>query len=111
MPRDGGIVPFYLQPQLGGFDELRGFAGRRFYDNNLLAATAEYQWQIFTGVSLAVFADTGKVFPRWNEWSAGNLEHSYGLGVRFGSSGLAAGRFDIAFSREGAQFWVVFASF
>jgi hypothetical protein len=111
MPRDGAIVPFYLQPQLGGFDELRGFAGRRFYDNNLVSGTLEYQWQIFTGISLALFADTGKVFPRWDDWSLGGLEHSYGFGVRFGQGGLAAGRFDVAFSREGAQFWVVFASF
>lgn len=111
MPRDGAIVPFYLQPQLGGFDELRGFAGRRFYDNNLVSATAEYQWQVLTGISLAVFADCGKVFPRWNDWSLGGLERSYGFGVRLGQGGLATGRFDIAFSREGAQFWVVFANF
>jgi hypothetical protein len=110
-PDEGDSIPFYLQPQLGGPDYVRGFAGRRFYDNNLVAATAEYQWQIFSGIWLAAFADYGKVFPRWDKWSLQDLESSYGMGVRFGSQGLGAGRFDIGFSREGAQFWIVFASF
>ena len=104
-------VPFYLQPQLGGPDDLRGVAGRRFYDNNLAAATAEYQWQIFTGIWLAAFADAGKAFPRWDKWTLRGAETSYGMGLRFGTSGLGAGRFDVAFSREGSQFWVVFTTF
>jgi outer membrane translocation and assembly module TamA len=110
-PSAGERIPFYLQPQLGGPDELRGFAGRRFYDNGLLTATAEYQWQIFTGMWLAAFTDAGKVFERWSRWDERRFETSYGIGIRFGSTGLGAGRFDIAFSREGSQFWVVFATF
>jgi hypothetical protein len=110
-PEGGGSIPFYLQPQLGGPYDLRGFAGRRFYDNNLMIATAEYQWQIFTGISLALFTDAGKVFPRWDGWSLRGMETSYGIGVRFGASGVGTGRFDIAFSREGGQFWIVFATF
>jgi len=104
-------IPFYLQPQLGGPDDIRGFAGRRFYDNNLAAATAEYQWQIFSGVWLAAFMDVGKVFPHWDRWSVRNIQTSYGFGLRFGTSGVGAGRFDFAFSREGSRFWAVFATF
>ncbi len=111
VPERGDTTPFYLQPQLGGPYDLRGFAGRRFRDNNFVAGTAEYQWQIFTGVWLALFADAGKVFPHWDRWSLRGLESSYGAGVRFGKPGIAAGRFDVAFSREGGQFWVVFATF
>jgi outer membrane translocation and assembly module TamA len=110
-PNGQTAIPFYLQPQLGGPDDLRGFAGRRFYDNNLAAATVEYQWQILSGVWLSVFSDVGKVFPRWDEWNIRGLQKSYGAGLRFGTSGLGAGRFDFAFSREGSQFWVVFATF
>jgi hypothetical protein len=110
-PSAGERIPFYLQPQLGGPDELRGFAGRRFYDNNLLAAAVEYQWQIFSGMWLAAFTDGGKIFQRWSLWDEHRFETSYGIGVRFGSTGLGAGRFDVAFSREGSQFWVVFATF
>jgi outer membrane protein assembly factor BamA len=104
-------VPFYLQPELGGPDNLRGFRGRRFYDNNLFSATAEYQWQIMSEVSLALFADVGKVFPRWNDWSLQHMEHSFGAGIRFGPTGVGGGRIDLAASREGVQFWVVFANF
>jgi hypothetical protein len=97
----GDAIPFYLQPQLGGPFDLRGFAGRRFYDNNLMTASPEYQWQIFSGMWLPVFADAGKVFPRWDKWGLNGLESSYGMGVRFSSSEIGAGRFDVAFSREG----------
>jgi outer membrane translocation and assembly module TamA len=110
-PEGQESIPFYLQPQLGGPDDLRGFAGRRFYDDNLAAATAEYQWQIFSGVWLAVFIDAGKVFPRRDEWRLRGIRTSYGTGLRFGTSGVGSGRFDIAFSQEGSQFWVVFATF
>lgn len=110
VPATGDEIPFYLQPQLGGPYDLRGFAGRRFYDNNRMVGTAEYQWQIFTRVWLALFVDAGKVFPHWDRWSLSGLKSSYGAGLRFGT-GVAAGRFDVAFSREGGQFWIVFATF
>lgn len=111
IPDKGNEVPFYLQPQLGGPWDLRGFRGRRFYDNNLALVTAEYQWQVFSGVSLALFMDAGKVFPYWDRWSLGRVEKSYGGGVRFGNGSFAGGRFDLAFSREGVQLWIVFDTF
>ena len=106
-----GSVPFYLQPQLGGPDDLRGFRGRRFVDNNLFSTSAEYQWQILSEVSLALFTDVGKVFPHWNDWSLQHMEHSFGGGVRFGPTGDRTSRIDVAAGREGVQFWVVFANF
>jgi hypothetical protein len=104
-------VPFYLQPQLGGQQELRGFQARRFYDNNLVSATAEYQWQIFSNVRLAVFTDVGKVFTDWDRWSLQRLETSFGGGARFGEGSFTTGRFDVAVSREGVKLWVVFGAF
>ena len=109
-PDNAHSIPFYLQPQLGGPNDLRGFAGRRFYDNNLASASAEYQWQIFSGLWLA-FTDAGKAFPRWNQWSIKRVQTGYGAGLRFGAPGLGTGRFDFAWSREGSQFWIVFATF
>ena len=47
------VVPFYMQPVLGGSDDLRGFRQWRFYDNNLIVATAEYRWEAFSGRSAA----------------------------------------------------------
>src|SRR5262249_49306534 len=46
---EGQVVPFYLQPTLASDTELRGYRRYRFYDENSLAATVEYRWEISTG--------------------------------------------------------------
>ena len=61
------VVPFYMQPVLGGSDDLRGFRQWRFYDNNLIVATAEYRWEAFSGLDMALFFDAGKVTSRRSE--------------------------------------------
>jgi len=38
------VVPFYLQPTLGGPDTLRGYRFDRFYGNNSTMVSAEYHW-------------------------------------------------------------------
>src|SRR5207249_7758773 len=43
----GQVLPFYLQPVLGGSDDLRGFRQFRFADRNMLNLTAEYRWEAF----------------------------------------------------------------
>ena len=35
-------LPFYMQPTLGGSNDLRGFRPFRFYDDNLIVFNAEY---------------------------------------------------------------------
>jgi outer membrane protein assembly factor BamA len=55
-------VPFYMQPTLGGSNDLRGFRPFRFYDDNLLVLNAEYRYEIFAGMDMAIFGDAGKVF-------------------------------------------------
>ena len=61
-------VPFYLQPVLGGSDNLRGFVPFRFYDDNLIVANVEYRWESFSGLDMAVFFDAGKVASRPREY-------------------------------------------
>ena len=58
---NGQRLPFYLQPTLGGNDDLRGFQRYRFYDDNAIFASVEHRWHAFTGLEMAVFADAGKV--------------------------------------------------
>jgi outer membrane protein assembly factor BamA len=43
----GQTVPFYLQPVVGGSDDLRGFRPFRFSGNNSLVLNGEYRWAIF----------------------------------------------------------------
>ena len=104
----GQRVPFYLQPTLGGSDDLRGFRSYRFYDDDLIALNAEYRWESFSGLDVALFADAGKVFPRRAQWNFKNLESAVGFGFRFNIRNNVFLRLDVGFSHEGHQIWVKF---
>jgi hypothetical protein len=102
------VVPFYLQPTLGSDTELRGFRRYRFYDENALALTGEYRWEIHTGFDMALFSDFGKVFHRPGEISLSGMESSFGFGFRFKNGRKMVARLDTGFSREGIQVWLKF---
>jgi len=101
-------IPFYLQPILGGSDDLRGYRFFRFSDRNSMVMNAEYRWEIFSGLDGAVFADAGKVFPRRGMLNFKNLESSAGVGLRFNARNATFMRLDVAFSPEGFQLWIKF---
>ena len=105
---DGQRVPFYLQPTLGGSDDLRGFRSFRFYDDNLLVLNAEYRWESFSGLDMALFADGGKVFPRRAQWNFKDLEGTVGFGFRFNIRNNVFMRLDVGFSHEGYNIWLKF---
>lgn len=105
--RDGQI-PFYLQPILGGSDDLRGYRPFRFSDRNSMILNAEYRWEIFSGLDGAIFADAGKVFPRRGFLNFRDLESSVGFGLRFNARNATAVRADVGFSHEGFQVWFKF---
>ena len=104
------VVPFYLQPALGGSDDLRGFRPFRFYGDNLTVFNAEYRYEIFSGLDMAVFADAGKVFQRRADWDLSGLEKSYGIGMRFNARNNVFFRIDSGWSREGMQIWFKFGN-
>lgn len=101
-------IPFYLQPILGGSDDLRGYRFFRFSDRNAMVMNAEYRWEIFSGLDGALFADAGKVFPRRGMLNFRDLESSGGFGLRFNARNATFMRLDFAFSPEGFQMWVKF---
>lgn len=101
-------VPFYLQPVLGGSDDLRGYRFFRFSDRNSMVLNAEYRWEIFSGLDGAVFADAGKVFPNRSMLNFHNLESSVGFGLRFNVQNATFLRIDTGFSHEGFQVWLKF---
>ena len=94
-------VPFYFMPDLGGRQSLRGFRERRFRDRNSIFASAEYRWEAWWALDVAVFADAGKVAARRSDINLKDLEGSYGIGFRFHTKKAFAFRLDIAHSREG----------
>ena len=107
-PGKGQRVPFYLQPALGGSDDLRGFRPFRFYDDNLIVFNGEYRWETFSGLDMALFADAGKVFHRRAQWNLKDLEGTVGFGLRFNVQNSVFMRIDVGFSHEGYQVWVKF---
>ncbi len=102
------VVPFYMQPTLGGGSTLRGYGRYRFYDNNLFLLNAEYRWEIFTLMDAALFLDSGKVFHRDGDFDFDKLQHDAGFGFRFKTRDAVVFRLDTAFSHEGAKLWLLF---
>jgi outer membrane protein assembly factor BamA len=104
----GQVVPFYLQPVVGGSETLRGFRPFRFYDDNAIILNGEYRWEVFSGLDMALFADGGKVFHDWRQWNLHHLEASAGFGFRFNVRNNVFLRIDTGFSREGFRVWFKF---
>lgn len=93
------IVPFYMQPSLGGHNTLRGYTDYRFHDRNLLVMNVEARVAIFTHVDAAVFADAGNVAAQVSDL---NLDkRSYGVGWRLHSHSSTFARLDLAHGGEG----------
>jgi len=103
---NGQHVPFYLQPALGGSNTLRGYRFNRFYGDNSVMVNGEYRWFCSPALDMAVFADAGKVFQRWEQWNFHNLESNIGFSVRFKGRAARPGfTVDTGFSHEGFQIW------
>ena len=109
-PRRGQRVPFYLQPTLGGSDSLRGYRSYRFYDDNSVLLSAEYRYEVFSGLDMALFVDGGKVFHKWSHWNLHQLESDVGFGFRFNVHNNVFLRLDTGFSHEGFQIWFKFTN-
>ncbi|MDZ7639190.1 MAG: BamA/TamA family outer membrane protein [Bryobacterales bacterium] len=106
--RDGQAVPFYLQSVLGGNSDLRGYRPFRFYGDNSLLMNAEWRWEVFSGMDMALFADAGKVFQHHRDFDFNNLESAIGAGMRFNARNNTFIRLDVGFSHEGYQVWFSF---
>lgn len=100
------IVPFYLQPTLGGANSLRGYRSYRFYANNSVIANVEYRWEVSPTFSVSAFTDAGKVFDRWSQWDLRKAESDVGFAVAFRTESRIVFRIDTAFSHEGTQIWL-----
>jgi outer membrane protein assembly factor BamA len=107
-PDKGDVVPFYMQPTLGGTSDLRGYQRYRFSDNNSFLVNAEYRWEVFTLLDAALFADAGKVFHKDGDFSLEELKSDVGFGLRFKSRRAVVSRIDTAFSHEGYGLWLTF---
>jgi hypothetical protein len=73
-----------------------------------MVLNAEYRYEVFSGLDMAVFGDAGKVFRSKRDWNFSDLEASYGIGMRFNARNAVFLRIDAGFSHEGFQVWIKF---
>ena len=105
---DDDLVPYFLLPSLGSGSTLRGYSSWRFRDRHSILMSAEWRWiPNRLGLDMAVFYDTGKVTPRFDDISWKGLKSDYGIGVRFHSPFATPLRIELARSTEGTR--LVFA--
>jgi outer membrane protein assembly factor BamA len=100
-PSNGGDVPFYLLPNVGGNTTLRGYADYRFTDRNMEVFSLESRWRVLTHVDVAIFADAGKVAHTAGKLGFSDLKTSYGAGIRLHDAHAMIGRMEVAHSAEG----------
>lgn len=77
----GSASPFYLLPQMGSDEMMRGYYQGRYRDRNYIAGQTELRWRINKRFGLAAFAGTGEVFH--SGFSLPQLKPDYGGGIRY----------------------------
>jgi outer membrane protein assembly factor BamA len=107
--KEGQQIPFYMQPKLGGNDDLRGFERYRFYDDHLIFASVEHRWHAFSGLDMALFVDAGKVVSEKSQIDFSGLKYSGGIGFRFRLQNAVIMRIDFAGGSEGFRFMWTFS--
>ena len=76
--------PFYFKPTIGGSTSQRGFNDFRFRDDAVVYFNAEYRWEAFSGLDMALFSDWGTVAPNVGQPEAvASSKNAYGIGFRF----------------------------
>lgn len=76
-------VPFYIMPQLGSDQMMRGFYEGRYRDDNLMAIQTELRWRFVRRFALVGFAGLGSVYGDRLNLSTNNLKFSRGGGIRY----------------------------
>jgi hypothetical protein len=102
-PESGHQVPFYMQPTLGGGQTLRSTRDYRFRDTQAMWMNAEYRWEAFAALDMALFTDWGKVAPKFSDLDFSDLEHAYGIGFRVIAARTVVLRIDLATGSDGMR--------
>ena len=78
-----GTPPFYLLPELGGPNIMRGYYEGRYRDKKLLVMQTEYRIPIIWRFGGALFAGVGDVAPTLSRFALNTVKSSYGFGLRY----------------------------
>jgi outer membrane translocation and assembly module TamA len=74
-------IPFYLLPQFGNDEMMRGYYQGRYRDKNLLTFQSELRYRLHPRIGLAAFAATGTVYNK--EIDLSHIKFSFGSGVHY----------------------------
>jgi hypothetical protein len=77
----GKETPFYLLPEIGNDEMMRGYYNGRYRDKNFLAGQTELRFRLSDRIGVAGFAGTGTVFK--NSFRFNELKPNYGGGLRY----------------------------
>jgi len=94
-------VPYFLMPDLGGSDTLRGYPSWRFRDRNRLLLSGEYRWTAGPFADMAIFLDAGQVAPRAGDFAISRFKKTYGVGLTLHTMTTSVTRIDLARTPEG----------
>lgn len=96
----GNSTPFYLLPQLGNDEIMRGYYTGRYRDRNLLAAQLEFRYKLIPQVGVVGFGGAGSVYN--TRLNLESFKPSFGGGIRYFfdvAKGLSL-RMDYAFGEK-----------
>ncbi|MEO3405310.1 polymerase [Mucilaginibacter sp. CAU 1740] len=77
----GTDSPFYLLPDLGSDELMRGYYNGRFRDRNMIAGQAELRYRLSNRIGFAGFVGGGEVFQ--SSFKTSELKPNYGGGIRY----------------------------
>jgi hypothetical protein len=105
---ENGDVPFYALCKFGRGSDLRGYKIGQFQDKQMFAIQAEYRLEITKRIGAVAFAGVGEVMPSVSAMAFENLLPSGGVGLRYvlAPQNHVAIRLDVAWGREGSQFYL-----
>jgi len=75
--------PFYLLPQLGNDEIMRGYYNGRFRDRNFLAVQSELRYRYNSRFGAVVFVGTGTVWGKRTDFAFDYFKPNYGAGLRY----------------------------
>jgi hypothetical protein len=99
---DDDVVPYFLQPRLGGGRSLRAYSSGRFRDRHSMLTSAEFRWvPSRLALDMAVFFDAGKVTNDREDLNFRKLTNDWGIGARFHGPTATVLRLEAARGSEG----------
>ena len=105
----GHEVPYFLLPELGGGDGLRGYPSWRFRDRNRLLLSGEYRWTAGQFVDMTLFLDAGNVASRMGDLDASGFKKTYGVGMTLHTATTTVTRIELARTSEGSSLRLSFS--